>query len=256
MKVTTPPPDKEELVSRPTLLRLRQVWAYALEKPVVFTVTFYGSVSIIGLIYNSRYFDRFGISILEFYEMQDFLLGGLRIPAILLMTLLSILGWFFLWIVQLAADRVNRRSRRDFAAVLAKGAAEGPSVLAWALRPFLLFYEFWEYVSAKARRFDLFFICVRMIAGVVVSVSLIDFIAITNANSLSDRSRYCAYLAEGLLSDAPLALIGTTQGFYFLQGIGALEVQVIPRKEVLRMTKMGAVSTFCADYKGALIPWL
>ncbi|MEO6825112.1 MAG: hypothetical protein ABI167_10405 [Nitrosospira sp.] len=243
MKVATPPPDNEELVSRPTLLRLRQVWVYALEKPVVFTVM----VSIIGLIYNVAYFGRFGISILEFYEMQDFLLGGLRNPTILLMTFLFILSAFVMRIVQLDADRVNRKSRRDFAAVLAKVAAERPT-LAWKLRPSLLFFKFREYVHAKTR---LFFICVYTIGAAVVSVSLIDFIAITDANSLSDRSRYCTYLAEGLLSDTPLALIGTSQGFYFLQGIETLEVEVIPRKEVSRMTKMGAASTFCTDHKGA-----
>jgi hypothetical protein len=58
MKVAnTPPIDNEELVSGPTLLRMSQVWDYALEKPVVFTVMFYGYVSIIGLIYNAAYFD-------------------------------------------------------------------------------------------------------------------------------------------------------------------------------------------------------
>ncbi len=168
------PPDNKGPVSRPALSRLHQVWVYALEKPVVvFSVMSYGYVSIAGLIYNASYFDRFGISILEFYNRFS---GGLRIPAILLMTLLFISVVVFMGILGSASARANRRSRQEFSAILAKGAAEGPSVLAWALRPFLLFYEFWEYISAKARRFDLFFILLYAIAGLVVSGSLINFI--------------------------------------------------------------------------------
>jgi hypothetical protein len=256
MKVAnTPPIDNEELVSGPTLLRMRQVWDYALEKPVVFTVMFYGYVSIIGLIYNAAYFDRFGISILEFYEMQDFLLGGLRIPAILLMTILFIPAAVFMRIVQLAAARSSRRSRRDLASVLTKVAAERPtSVLARGLRPSLLYFEFMDYVRAKTRRFDHFFILVYTIGAMVVLVSLIITIANANANSLSNGSRYCTFLSEGLLSDSPSVLIGTSQGFYFLQRVGSLEVQVIPRKEVLRMTKKGTASTFCGEAVSS--PWL
>lgn len=56
------------------------------------------------------------------------------------------------------------------------------------------------------------------------------------------------------MSDSPFVLIGTSQGFYFLQGLGTLEVEVIPRKEVLRMTKMGVSSTVCTDHKAASPP--
>lgn len=251
MKVAPPPPDNEDLVSRPTLLKLRQVWVYALEKPVVFTVMFYGYVSIIGLIYNTVYFDRFGINILEFYEVQDFLLGGLRTPSILLVPLLLISIAFFMGIMLLAIDRANRRARRRLATLMAKEVEERPSL---ALVVFLRYHEFMEYLRAKNLWVSRYLILICIVGATALSHLLI--ITLANANSFSDRSRYCTYLSEGLLSDAPLALIGTSQGFYFLRGLGTLEVEVIPRKEVLRMTKTGTLSTVCTDHKAAPLPWL
>ena len=73
----------EDQTGRRIFRTMRRLWAYALENPVVFTVLFYGYVSIIGLIYNTVYFRQFGIAILEFYDLQDFLLGGLRSPTVL-----------------------------------------------------------------------------------------------------------------------------------------------------------------------------
>lgn len=246
MKVATSPSEKEELASRPTILR--QIWVYALEKPIVFTGMFYGYVSFIGLTYNTVYFNRFGINILEFYELQDFLLGGLRLPFLLSFPLFFVVIAFIAGILMLGINRAVNRMGQTTAKLVAKESASPARDK--VLRP----NEFIQNIRSITLWMSRYLTLVCIIGAMALSVLLI--INLANTGLLSDRSRYCTYITGGLLSDSPLTFIGTSQGFYFLQQIGTSEVHVIPRKEVLRMTKMGTASIFCTDHIEASPPWM
>jgi gamma-glutamylcyclotransferase (GGCT)/AIG2-like uncharacterized protein YtfP len=72
---------------------------YCLEHPIIAGAGLYFYVSTIGLIYNLVYLKDTGINLTSYYETEDFLLGGLRHPTVLL-TLTSLM--LFLTLVAVA----------------------------------------------------------------------------------------------------------------------------------------------------------
>jgi len=129
----------------PSILRLLR------REPAIAITVAYLLVALAGIAYDERYYGKFGIPVLTLAQIGDFLVAGIQRPVALLL-LASTLP--MCWIV----DRVNTRSRRKHAAVLARLQAlpeRGPwqkirmSFLAWRLREIWytqLFYVLWVVV--------------------------------------------------------------------------------------------------------------
>lgn len=71
----------------------------AREHPALVLTLGYLFLTVVGLCYDFWYYRRFGIDILEFADVPDFLLAAMRQPMVLLLSGLSAAGFWYLYVL-------------------------------------------------------------------------------------------------------------------------------------------------------------
>lgn len=178
------------------------------EHPGLLLTAGYLILTIIGLLFELRFFEFFQVNILEYVETSDFLLAALRTPLVIV---LSILPLFIVWLL----IRSNVWLRRRF-----------PRYGSWDRRMEQ------KYFGRSATR--------RIIWGFFI-VMYADLFTRLYADRLADRVKagHGREVRVELTSGAPFPsrtlLLGTTSKFVFLYLPDAKRTHIVPIDNVSRL---------------------
>ncbi len=229
---------------------LGRVWNYGLEKPVLLGALLYGYVTLIGLLYNTVYFNQFGIDVVEFYQLQDFLLTGLRTRSILALPILFVACGLLYGVFVLAINRVENAVYRGWGKRISSLEASGQR-LSWTQRIQAQFLKLRK--KMQVTNFDAmtFVVPSLVILALAMSVALVFGLAI-DARFDFDRPYYCVEPIDLVGSDgiSPFIYIGATRDLFFFQSVWSEAVYILQRTEVLRLTNR-LYGDFCVESQDA-----
>lgn len=206
----------------------RRIAGRCIQHPALALSFGYLYVSAIGMLYTSKLFSAFGISMLDFAETTDFLLAALRRPVALLLSAFTTVVWLGYLLGVYA-----------FMSVL-MGAA-------WIPRSFGRGYERWQRALACQGRFHLLFATtLALIAWFGTALYGLSLFADSEAKRLADCP--CQLLVVELknsdsaglptIIEEDLVLVGRAGSFAFFYDLVEQRTQVIPTANILRMYAM------------------
>jgi hypothetical protein len=169
----------------------------AREHPALMVSLIYVAASAIGMFYSWSYLRRFGINVLHFAQISDFLLGSLKEP--------------FTWLIVISASTLIALDSWWSRSLEQRGT---PRWLGW-------------YASARYRSMN-------YLAVVVVVLVLLDVLADVNTrDTLAGKGkRVDVVLADGRTAHS-VDLIGSTGQFLFLYDAATGRVAVHPHQGIL-----------------------
>jgi hypothetical protein len=184
---------------------------YAKEHPTLLLSICYFIVTIIGVIYSYFFYAEFGIEILKFADLSDFLLASILEP-------LSIVVFLFWLIFYLLSFKLEL----------------------WARKKFSGYGRFVER-TMKPKYSDPILFC---LAITVITVIFIKNLAIDNTIKIkSGRFDDYSALLPNDVGEQKLALLGTSSRFSYFYDIESKEAIVIPVESIAYMKKKRPVET-------------
>lgn len=184
---------------------------YAKEHPTLLLSICYFIVTIIGVIYSYFFYAEFGIEILKFADLSDFLLASILEP-------LSIVVFVFWLIFYLLSFKLEL----------------------WARNKFSGYGRFVER-TMKPKYSDPILFC---LAITVITVIFVKNLAIDNTIKIKSGSfdGYSALLPNDT-DEQKLALLGSSSRFSYFYDLNAKEAIVIPVESIAYMKKQLPIET-------------
>ena len=213
----------------------RPLWQHFLaffrEKPAIFGAVLYIYVSVVGLLFNLILFLHFDIYILDYYNITDFLISGLRQPFLLVVfisvpSVLIVVSFGFEYLYNLQAK---------FAKYI---VAKIESSTNWLLVTLKKYLEFLSTLAERLWWLGHFMIVSYATMGVLLSVVLVWVWAEKNAFQIHSSPMFQVSLKGNSENQAisRIFLIGSTQDLLFFKHECIDRVTVVPIGEIQQIT--------------------
>ena len=205
----------------------RLVLKYARERPGAVGAVLYVYVSLIGVLFNQAYFAEFGIPILEYFEVGDFLLSGLRQPVLLVIPAVMVIAYALYGAATVYLDQVVTRFRERTLPRLQRSQSVSARTGVWAMN---LDRRLGALTEPLSRYIPLFFASFALL----FSFAVVAIQGKLEAAKVMKRAKatMCVYVDNGLLQQTPLIRLGSAQRVMFFIDQSSESVAIIPRERV------------------------
>jgi hypothetical protein len=208
-----------------------KVKEFFLENPTLVLSLLYLYATSMGLLYSAVLYARFGINILDYAEISDFLLAAFKNLFPLLAAGASVL--FYLALLAYAGSVRKPQARRDklqYEASIRSNTGSDEH-----LTPLQKHQRF------VGKMWDVMALAILLAISVVSSALFLTYsVAGRDASSIKDGEttavdvRYRSFLSStGQVKEAGLALIGATQKAVFFYDVDAKHTIVIPQAQIV-----------------------
>ena len=178
---------------------------YAKEHPTLLLSICYFIVTIIGVVYSFFFYAEFGIEILKFADLSDFLLASILEPLSIIVFIFWLLFYFFSF-------------KLDH----------------WARNKFNRYGRFVE-KTMKPKYSDPILFCVSV---TVITVIFVKGLAINNTEKIKTGNfdKYTVLLPNAM-NEQTIALLGTSSRFSYFYNVVSMESIVLPVESIAYMIK-------------------
>lgn len=178
---------------------------YAKEHPTLLLSICYFIVTIIGVVYSFFFYAEFGIEILKYADLSDFLLASILEP----LSIIVFLFWLIFYLLSFKLDL-------------------------WARNKFNRYGRFVE-KAMKPKYSDPILFCLSV---TVITVLFVKSLAIDNAEKIKagDFDQYTVSLPNSINEQA-IALLGTSSRFSYFYDVISMESIVLPVESIAYMIK-------------------
>jgi hypothetical protein len=216
---------------------LRWFWRYGVNKPGVVGVICYGYVAVIGVIYNVSFYNKHGVDVLDYYDLNDYLLSGLHCPrSLLLSVIIIVLGITYTIMI----PKIERKFRGHVKKVLVNRINNPNSKFLSMSRQLYDGTTSYENFSIKYEHFFVFLLSVYLLSFFFITGFMVKAFAERDVSSYlySPNRRYLVFLKndENDFNGRQLLYLGSTQRFLFFRNPQGKSLEIVNNQELLRMT--------------------
>jgi hypothetical protein len=178
---------------------------YTKEHPTLLLSICYFIVTIIGVVYSYFFYAEFGIEILKYADLSDFLLASILEP----LSIIVFLFWLLFYLLSFKLDY-------------------------WARNRFNRYGKFVEKIM-KPKYSDPVLFCVSV---TLITVLFVKSLAIDNTEKIKsgDFDKYTVLLPNSI-NEQTIALLGTSSRFSYFYDVDSKEAIVLPLESIAYMIK-------------------